>query len=181
MTIDIRAAIGEDRIAAMVRQHEVEQFLYDEAALLDAHRYDDWLGLFADDATYFVPIRRTRMARELEREFTIRGEMAFFDDTKPMLAGRVAKLRTGRLWSEDPPSHTRRLVTNVRVVADDGTELVVESNFLLYRTRLSSNEDSWFGSRRDTLRRAGTSFRIAARTVFLEETVLLSRNLSNFF
>src|SRR5262249_52324659 len=63
----------EDRIAAMVRQHEVEQFLYDEAALLDAHRYEDWLALFAEDATYFVPIRRTRMRRELNHEFTRRG------------------------------------------------------------------------------------------------------------
>jgi biphenyl 2,3-dioxygenase beta subunit len=181
MTIDTPGAVGQDRIAAVVRQHEVEQFLYDEAALLDAHRYDDWLALFADDASYFVPIRRTRMRRELDGEFTQKGEMAFFDDTKPMLAGRVAKLQTGRSWSEDPPSRTRRLVTNVRVVADDGHELAVESNFLLYRARLDSDEDTWLGSRRDTLRRADGSFLIAARTVRLEQTVLLARNLSNFF
>jgi biphenyl 2,3-dioxygenase beta subunit len=180
MSID-STTISGDRIAAMVRQHEVEQFLYDEAALLDAHRYEDWLALFADDATYFMPIRRTRMARELDREFTRPGEMAFFNDTKPLLQGRVAKLATGRSWSEDPPSRTRRLVTNVRVVLDDGAELTVESNFLLYRTRLSSQEDRWIGSRRDVLRRVGGSFRIAARTIFLEETVLLARNLSNFF
>jgi biphenyl 2,3-dioxygenase beta subunit len=72
-------------------------------------------------------------------------------------------------------------VTNVRVVDDDGQELTVASNFLLYRTRLNSQEDKWIGSRRDVLRRAGASFEIAARTILLEETVVLSRNLSNFF
>ncbi len=37
-------------------QHEVEQFLYHEAALLDARRFDEWLELFTDDAEYLAPI-----------------------------------------------------------------------------------------------------------------------------
>src|SRR5262249_53641473 len=170
-----------EHIAAGVRQYEVERFYYDEAALLDGRRYQEWLGLFTDDAHYFMPIRRTRMQRELDKEFTQPGEMAFFDDDKVLLAGRVAKLQTGRSWAEDPPSRTRHLVTNVRIVADDGSELRVESNFHLYRTRLRSEEDSWIGSRHDVLRRVDGSFRIADRKIFLEQTVLLSRNLSNFF
>lgn len=172
---------SEDRIAQMVRQFEVERFYYDEAALLDAHRYEDWLALFAEDAFYFMPLRRTRMQRELDREFTQPGEMAFFDDNKGQLASRVAKLLTGRSWSEDPPSRTRHMITNVRVVEDTSGELTVESNFHLYRTRLKSEEDSWIGSRRDVLRRADDSFLIVKRTIMLEQTVLLSRNLSNFF
>ena len=128
-----------------------------------------------------MPIRRTRLRREMDQEFTKPGEMSYFSDTKDLLAGRVIKLMTGRSWSEDPVSRTRRLVTNVRVTDDDGGELAVESNFMLYRTRLDSQEDSWVGSRQDRLRRVGTSFQIAARTILLEQTVILSRNLSNFF
>jgi biphenyl 2,3-dioxygenase beta subunit len=165
----------------MVRQHEVEQFLYDEAALLDVHDYDAWLGLFTEDAHYFMPIRRTRMARELDREFTAPDEMAWFNDSKFQLAGRVIKLQTGRSWAEDPPSRTRHLITNVRIVDDDGIEMAVHSNFHLYRTRLKSEEDSWIGSRHDVLRRTDTGLRIAKRTIYLEQTVLLSRNLSSFF
>jgi biphenyl 2,3-dioxygenase subunit beta len=172
---------GEDRLAAMIRQYEVERFYYDEAAILDEHRYDEWLALFSDDANYFMPIRRTRMQRELDKEFTQPGEMAFFNDTKTLLAGRVAKLKSGRSWAEDPPSRTRHLITNVRVIRDNGRELEVESNFHVYRTRLNSEESSWIGSRRDLLRRAEGSFQIADRKIFLEQTVLLSRNLSNFF
>jgi biphenyl 2,3-dioxygenase subunit beta len=171
----------EDRIAAMVRHYEVERFYYDEAALLDSHRYDEWLALFSDDARYFMPIRRTRTQREMDKEFTQPGEMAFFDDTKQLLAGRIAKLKTGRSWAEDPPSRTRHLITNVRIVRDNGRELEVESNFHLYRTRLNSEENSWIGSRRDLLRRVEGSFQIADRKIFIEQTVLLSRNLSNFF
>ena len=181
MSADTDLRPNDDRIAAMVRQYEVERFYYDEAALLDAHQYEEWIALFSDDAHYFMPIRRTRMQRELDKEFTQPGEMAFFDDDKTLLAGRVAKLKSGRSWAEDPPSRTRHLVTNVRVVRDSGRELEVESNFHVYRTRLNSEESSWIGSRRDLLRRVEGSFQIADRKIFLEQTVLLSRNLSNFF
>ena len=171
----------DDRVAAMLLHYEVERFYYDEAALLDAHQYEKWLTLFSDDAHYFMPIRRTRAKRELDQEFTQPGEMAYFSDTKTLLAGRVAKLKSGRSWAEDPPSRTRHLITNVRIVKDNGRTLEVESNFHLYRTRLNSEETSWIGSRRDVLRRVEGSFQIADRKIFLEQTVLLSRNLSNFF
>jgi len=171
----------DDRVAAMLLHYEVERFYYDEAALLDAHQYEKWLTLFSDDAHYFMPIRRTRAKRELDQEFTQPGEMAYFSDTKTLLAGRVEKLKSGRSWAEDPPSRTRHLITNVRIVKDNGRTLEVESNFHLYRTRLNSEETSWIGSRRDVLRRVKGSFQIADRKIFLEQTVLLSRNLSNFF
>ena len=171
----------DDRLAAMCTQFEVERFLYDEVALLDSLQFDKWLTLFADDVHYFMPLRRTRTKRELDQEFTKPGEMAWFDDNKMILAGRVAKLATGRAWAEDPPSRTRHLITNVRVVEDRGDEVSVESNFLLYRTRLKSEETTWIGSRQDVLRRSDGSFLIAKRTVLLEQTVLLSSNLSNFF
>ena len=33
---------------------EVEQFLYLEARLLDTQRYEEWLDLYTEDATYWV-------------------------------------------------------------------------------------------------------------------------------
>lgn len=173
--------MDEARLAAAVRQFEVERFLYEEAAILDEHRYEDWLALFADDLHYWMPIRRTVSQRNRDREFTKPDEVGYFNDTKHLLSARVSKLLTGRSWSEDPPSRTRHLVTNVRVVSDNGSELEVASNFHLYRTRLKSEEDSWIGRREDVLRRNGDSFLIARRHIFLEQTVILSRNLSNFF
>jgi biphenyl 2,3-dioxygenase beta subunit len=181
MSNEVKSVPQEDRVAAMLLHYEVERFYYDEAALLDSHRYEEWLALFSDDAHYFMPIRRTRMLRELDKEFTRPGEMAFFDDTKTLLAGRITKLGSGRSWAEDPPSRTRHLITNIRILKDDGRTLEVESNFHLYRTRLNSEESSWIGSRRDVLRRVEGSFQIVDRKIFLEQTVLLSRNLSNFF
>jgi biphenyl 2,3-dioxygenase subunit beta len=165
----------------MVTQYQVEQFYYLEAALLDQHKYQEWVELFTDDVHYFMPVRSTRSARQLDQEFTQPGQIAWFDDTKDLLRARVVKLASGTAWAEDPPSRTRHMITNVRITEDRGDELDVESNFHLYRTRLKSEETSWIGSREDTLRRDADGFRIAGRKILIEQTVVLSRNLSNFF
>ena len=181
MAIDQEAMVDPRLRAKLVTQYEVEQFYYEEAALLDAHKYAEWVELFADDTHYFMPIRRTRSKRELDKEFTKPGEMAYFDDDKMMLNGRALKFASGTSWAEDPPSRTRHMVHNVRVVDNRGEELDIESNFHIYRTRLKSEEDAWVGSRQVTLRRDGESFKIAKRVILLEQTVLLARNLSTFF
>ena len=170
-----------ERVERMLLQHEIEQFYYDEAALLDERRFTEWLALLTPDVHYWMPIRRTVAFDEVDREFTKPGDMAFFDDDKAFLEARVKKLHSGYSWSEDPPSRTRHLITNVRVLEQRGDELTAESNFHLYRSRLESDQDSWLGRRRDVLRRVDGAWRIAKRAIYLDHTVLRSRNMSNFF
>jgi 3-phenylpropionate/cinnamic acid dioxygenase small subunit len=162
-------------------QYEVEQFLYAEAALLDARRYRDWLALIADDIHYWMPIRRTVTTSDIEREFTRIGDMAFFDDDREMLEMRVKKLEAGSAWSEDPPSRSRHFVSNVRILETDGDEITLESCFHLYRTRLNTEVDSWIGRRVDVLRRQEDSFVIARRHLFLDQTLIRSTNMSTLF
>ncbi|HXQ16769.1 MAG TPA: aromatic-ring-hydroxylating dioxygenase subunit beta [Caulobacteraceae bacterium] len=162
-------------------QFEVEQFLYAEAALLDARRYRDWLALIAEDIHYWMPIRRTVTNSDIEREFTKVGDMAFFDDDRAMLEMRVKKLEAGSAWSEDPPSRSRHFVSNVRILDVAGDEITLEAAFHLYRTRLNTEVDSWIGRRTDVLRREGESFRIARRHLFLDQTLIRATNMSTLF
>lgn len=165
----------------MLLKHEVEEFLFLEADVLDSRRYEDWLDLLAEDIHYWMPVRRTTTAREAGREFTKPGGVAFFDDDFATLKMRVDRMLLGGAWAEDPPSRTRRLIANVRIVDRTEDEVTVSSNFQLYRTRLGSEEDSWIGRREDVLRRVDGGFRLARRHIFLEQTVILSQNLSSLF
>jgi biphenyl 2,3-dioxygenase beta subunit len=164
-----------------VIQYEVEQFLYAEAALLDARQYREWLGLVADDIHYWMPIRRTVTLNDLDREFTKQGEVAYFDDDYGFLEMRVKKLEAGSAWSEDPPSRSRHFVTNVRILDVVGDEITLEACFHLYRTRLEADVDTWVGRRIDVLRRVGSSFQLAKRHMFLDQTVIQSTNMSTIF
>jgi len=162
-------------------QRQVEQFLYGEAALLDARRYRDWLALLADDIHYWMPIRRTVTLSDIDKEFTKIGDMAFFDDSRELLEMRVKKLEAGSAWSEDPPSRSRHFITNVRIVEASGDEFTVESCFWLYRTRLNTEVDTWTGRRVDGLRRHGDGFLLCKRHLFLDQTLIRSTNMSTIF
>ena len=161
--------------------HEVEQFLFYEASLLDERRFHEWLDLFTEDTHYWMPIRTTRARGEESQELTKEHENSYFDDDKSMLDQRIAKLDTGFSWAEDPPSRTRHLVTNVRI--KDGSPesgLTVNCYFIVYRTRLATDEDLWVGTRADVLRKEDGEWKIARRHIFLDQTVLKSKNLSSF-
>ncbi|HUP07706.1 MAG TPA: 3-phenylpropionate/cinnamic acid dioxygenase subunit beta [Caldimonas sp.] len=162
--------------------HEVQQFLYHEAELLDGRRYEEWYGLLADDLEYWMPVRSTRARGDEANEFTKPGESAFFDETKELMAARVRKLQTPYSWAEDPPSRTRRILSNIRILeaATDGS-VKASCNFLLYRSRLADDEDVWVGRREDTLRRAGERWQIVRRHIYLDQVSLGSKNLSIFF
>lgn len=165
-------------------QHDVQQFLYAEAELLDQHRYDEWIELFSEDVHYWAPTRMTRTNRERDREVAALGESAFFEDDRYYLLGRVRRLTSGVSWSEEPPSRTRRLITNVRITERaDSETLDVVSNFYVYRSRLERHQDWFVGERFDVLRPAdesatGYPYEIADRKIVLEQSTLLAPSIS---
>lgn len=186
-TIDsIETAFSAFRAVDIHLQHDVEQFYYAEAELLDQHRYLQWVDLFADDVHYWVPTRQTKTNRERDTEVAGPDEVSFIDDGKFYLVGRARRYSSGVSWSEEPPSRTRRLITNVRITVDPASEeLTVASNFYVYRSRLERHQDWFVGERIDVLRRAdiartGYPFVIASRKIVLEQTTLLSPSLSIF-
>ena len=79
-----------------------------------------------------------------------------------------------------PPSRTRHLISNVRIKKDDGSEIEVHCNFLVYRTRMETDQDIFVGTRIDTLRRVDGDFKIAKRTIILDQAVLSAKNISVF-
>ena len=94
---------------------------------------------------------------------------------------RVARLDIGTAWAETPPSRTRHLISNIRVKGANGhSEFHVHSNFLVYRTRLDTDQDIYVGTRQDTLRRVDGQLKIARRTIILDQTILDARNISIF-
>jgi 3-phenylpropionate/cinnamic acid dioxygenase small subunit len=187
MTLDIEPNTENQSTVPRVDvelQHEVEQFLYHEAALLAEREYRDWLDLFAEDIHYWMPTRYNRLRREMDKEFSAPDEMAFFDENFDSLSRRITRLETGMAWAEDPPSRVRHLFTNVRVVPTEvANEFEAHCNFLLYRSRLEHDVEFFVGARSDLLRRVdrGVGWEIARRKVVLDQSTLNAKNLSMFF
>lgn len=176
-----------DRIPTPEESHELERFLYEEAHLLDERRYEEWLALFTDDARYWMPTRKTLAKSQagssvsVDEELSGEGELGYFEETKISLLARVLRLRGGIAWAEDPPSRTRRIVSNVHVTTGDAEgEYQVRSNLLLYRTRHQTAQEILTGCRHDVVRRTDEGLRLAGRKIILDAAVLASPNLSVF-
>jgi 3-phenylpropionate/cinnamic acid dioxygenase small subunit len=163
-------------------QHEVEQFLYFEARLLDERRFTEWWQLFTDDVHYWMPVRYNRQFRELDKETGQPGELAHFEEDKLSLYQRVYRLGTAMAWAEDPPSRTRHVISNVWArPADTENELDVQSAFIVYRNRGDYEVDIWAGRRDDVIRRVDGCLQIARREILIDQATILSKNLSVFF
>jgi 3-phenylpropionate/cinnamic acid dioxygenase small subunit len=105
-----------------------------------------------------------------------------FEETWDHLRQRVRRLAMGSAWAEEPPSRTRRLVTNVRVEASGGEMVRAASNLLLYRTRHDADVQIFVASRVDELRpHEEHRWQIVARTIVLDATTVPGHNLSVFF
>lgn len=168
----------DDRIQEMLLVRSVEEFLIHEAELLDDGRYREWLGLLDDDILYRAPIRTNR-----KTDGRVDPEEGFwFDDVRGTLELRVRRLETDVSWAEEPPSRTRRIVSNVRVETRDQIRVAVRSNLICYRNRGHQRfGDVIAAQRNDELRRNGDGWLLAAREIRFDHATLSTKNLALLF
>ena len=156
-----------------ITRAEAEDFLYREAALLDAWKLDEWLGLLTEDARYRVPSNDAPDADPANTLFLIA------DDIQ-RIRGRVARLKDPNAHAEFPHSRTRRIITNVRIVDGGEGEVTVEANFVVHRFRRGEQVSQFVGRYRYRLRRVDGQPRIALREAILDSLELGSLGAVSF-
>jgi 3-phenylpropionate/cinnamic acid dioxygenase small subunit len=155
------------------------EWLNEEAELLDENKMREWLDLMHPDIDYRLPIRITR-ERPKGLGFSDEGYHMYEDFES--LSVRVERLYGEYAWAEDPPSRTRRYVTNVRVSVANPDEYEVSSNLLIFRSRLAATEYELFaGEREDLLVKADGGLKLRRRLILLDHSTLANKNLALFF
>ena len=130
-----------------------EQFLFHEARLLDAQRFEEWLALFTEDATYWVPL-------EQNQKDPHETSSLIYDD-RTLLELRVKQFRHSRAHARAPLARTVHQVGNI-VVRD----LVVTSTLTVVEFR-NERQKLWAGLVEHQLRRERDSWLIARKRIDL--------------
>ena len=151
---------------------EAEDFLYHEAALLDAWQLDEWLALLTEDARYLVPSNDAPEGDPASTLYTIADDIH-------RIRGRVTRLKDPNAHVEFPHSRTRRMISNVRVI-EAGGDVQVEANFVVHRFRRNEQVSQFVGRYRYTLRKVGGKTRIARREAILDAQELGSLGAVSF-
>ncbi len=151
---------GDAKMDGLILHHEVEQFLYHEAALLDEWRLDEWLTLFTDDARYVVPTTDLPEGDPWQ-------DLVYIDDDRLRWQGRVHRLKSRHAHREYPWSKTRRFITNVMVKEVAGDEMMVTASCLVYRFRMGE-EAPYVGHYEFRLKRVDGELKIRHRRAILD-------------
>src|ERR1700754_2596961 len=107
---------------------DVGDLLVLEAELLDEWALDEWVALYTPDSRYVVPSTD-------DRDGDPDSDLMLIDDDGLRLRSRVERLKSRKAHREYPHPNPRHLVSNVRLRAVEGDELLVTAAFVVFRFR----------------------------------------------
>ncbi len=111
----------------MKAQHEIEQFLYRQADLLDRKQWQAWIDLFADDGIYWMPPDASYKTWD--------GQPAIFAEDKNLMHVRMGRVLHPDAWSQRPQWGTNHVVSNVVIEKSSAKEVVARSRFHMMEMR----------------------------------------------
>lgn len=158
-----RLPAGTAMAVTEAERREIEAFLYLEARLADESRYAEWEALVTEDMHYWVPKGPVDEAAA--------DRLSYINDNRSRLATRIRQLQTGLRHAQTPVSPMRRIVSNIEILAADGSAgtYVTGSNFVLYELAVQSTGALrvWPGRATHRLRRVEGRLRMAGKLVEL--------------
>lgn len=113
---------------------DVEDFLFYEAALLDDWKLNEWLALFEEGASYWVPPAGS------DDDVDPAKTLFYIADDWFRLKERVKRLGKKTAHVEYPKSKCRHLISNVRILDGDDDLFRVAANFVTYRSKDGQTE-----------------------------------------
>jgi 3-phenylpropionate/cinnamic acid dioxygenase small subunit len=140
----------------MMERHAVEQFLYQQAELLDTKKWQKWIDLFAPDGIYWMPPDRSYKTWD--------GQPAIFAEDKNLMEVRMRRVLHPDAWSQRPLWETNHVVSNVQVEKGKNGTLVVKSRFHMMELR-RDDVRHFAGSYEHHLKKTSSSFRIKLQRV----------------
>jgi len=143
---------------------EAEAFLIEEARLLDAGRFEEWLALFAEDGFYWVPA-----APGQNDPFN---HLSIFYEDKSVLTMRIRRLAHPRAYSALPAPRTAHLIGSVTAAppATPDSDCWFRSTVMVaeYRPGQGGGDRRlWAGQQTHRLRRTPEGWRIVLKRVDL--------------
>ena len=170
----MEASVLTRKLEQPLSRAEYEDFLFEEAALLDHRRFDEWYALFTADAVYEVP------QAGVEDDANSARELFYIADDHAKLGFGVQRMQKTANHSEWPASVCSRSITNVRVTGVDERGVHVECRFITYRSKNEAT-DLYCGHHQYILRHENGALKIASKRTFIDMNSLRQQGKVTIF
>jgi benzoate/toluate 1,2-dioxygenase beta subunit len=123
---------------------QVEDFLYQEARLLDDRQWDEWIALYSPQVEYWMPAwdDDDRLVEDPQQHISL-----IYYPNRDGLEDRVFRIKTERSGASMPEPRTSHNISNVEITAERDGEIEVRFNWFTLSHRY-----------KDTLTFFGTSY-----------------------
>ncbi len=150
--------------------HQVEDFLYHEAWLLDRQRWKEWLDLYAPDCRFWVPAWKEDHKLVDDPDA---GLSFIYYESRGGLEDRVWRAQSGMSVASTPLPRTCHQVTNVRYEEATSGRLLARSAWSCHVFDLRAGEQhAFFGHYEHLLASDGGKLRIAEKKIVLLNDVI---------
>jgi 3-phenylpropionate/cinnamic acid dioxygenase small subunit len=142
------------------------ELIYLEAAYLDEKRWAEWLGLYTDDAEFWVPAwdAAAKPTSDPQSQLSL-----IYYNSRSGLEDRVWRIKSGKSLASDPLIRTCHMITNLHLTgaAKEGHSCV-NSHWQVQVYRPAERRvSSYFGFYEHLLRREPDGLRIARKKIIL--------------
>jgi 3-phenylpropionate/cinnamic acid dioxygenase small subunit len=142
---------------------EVASLLAREALYLDEQRWQDWLGLYAEDVVYWVPAwqSETKLTDDPKNQLSL-----IYTESRMGLEERVFRIESEDSFASLPLDRTTHITSNILLTKAEADQIEVSATWMVHSYG-SHGEATRGGRYRYTLRRVGGKLLIAKKVVVL--------------
>ncbi|AKH70356.1 small subunit of phenylpropionate dioxygenase [Spongiibacter sp. IMCC21906] len=150
---------NDKAISELLQFHRIQHLLHKEANLLDSWQLNDWLAMFTEDGSYFVP--PTDVPAEVADPAK---HLYYIADNRARLEERVIRLDKKTCHSEYPRSKVQHLIGNIFLDSEDEQgQMHVKAAFVVYRSK-NGTTDTFMGNYDYVLRDEKGELKIVKKT-----------------
>ncbi|MEM5518070.1 aromatic-ring-hydroxylating dioxygenase subunit beta [Henriciella sp. AS95] len=137
-----------------------EDFFFEETAMLDEWRLDEWLALFTEDSVYEVPRAGAPDTADSAED------LFYISDNYFRLGHRVKRMLDKAAHAEWPRSVQSHLISNVRITGSDERGVHVTCRFITKRAK-NDVTDTYAGHHNYILKTIDGELKIMSKRTFL--------------
>ena len=152
---------------ALLKEQAVDVII-NEAAALDHKRWEEWINLYTEDATYWMPswVDEYTQTSNPKREISL-----IYYSNRSGLEDRVFRIKTDLSFSSSPLPRTCHVNTNFRVSENEAGDVVVHSSWVTHSYNLKVARNA-FGVQEHHLRKVDGELKICLRKITLHNDIV---------
>lgn len=148
----------------MTNYDKIQAFVYQEARHLDDKQWDEWLQLYDEKVTFWMPSwdDEDNLTTNYETEISL-----IYYPNRNGLEDRIFRIRTERSSATLPDTRTSHNCTNLEILEENNDEVKIRFNWNTLSFRYNKL-DQFFGVSFYTLKKVEDSFLITNKKVILK-------------